>query len=96
MCPNQLSWLRLGPGMARREGPPPSSLLLGTLLSWADPILAPTPGSSLTSCPSPPLAFSVPPCSALGLALRKQLIHTNAWISESLSYKTERLTALQS
>ena len=44
MCPqNQFSGLRLSPGMARRVAPPPSSLLRGTLLSYANPILAPTP-----------------------------------------------------
>ena len=39
---NQFSQLRLGPGVARRVGLPPSSLLSGTLLSYAHPILAPT------------------------------------------------------
>lgn len=43
MCAqNQSSGLRLSPGVARRVAPPPSSLLRGTLPSYANPIVAPT------------------------------------------------------
>lgn len=100
---DQFSQLRLDPGMAKRVDAP-SGLLGGVRLLYAHPSLAPTlqlfPDFLSASCPISSFGegqvsvLSVPWCSALRLAYSKQLIHTE-WISESLSYKTQKLTALQ-
>lgn len=101
---DQFSRLRLDPGMARRVDAP-SGLLGGFCLPYAHPSLAPTlqlfPDFLSVSCPVSSFGegqvsvLSVPWCSALGLAHSKQLIHTDKWVSESLSYKTQKLTVLQ-